>query len=342
MTKSPRVERLWKILLLAALAWPGAAEASLGALGDDLVYVPVTPCRLIDTRLAGGAFAPGSHRNYDLIGRNSFALYGGANTDCGLGGTAAIAAIPQLAYNIPRALMLNFVAITPLGPGRFTAWPTGESLPNASTLNYGSSAGFNIANGVVLTTCGEICVDTLPPFTCDASQVCPAGDLSVQAAVSGSHLVVDVMGYFRGADTTSLKVLHSEDVAEGAVVIDGSCQTVAQCSVTAPAGESGRVLVTASATVQFGTLAGALQEALLLLTSSDCGVGFTYPGVRLQLDLPDWSPGAALPAGLTRSFALGAGETGTYTLKVAGAQGYDGIGAQDEVQEGVIECLFVP
>jgi hypothetical protein len=344
MTRHRCLGSLWRALLLAILAQPGVAAASVGALNDDLVYVPVRPCRVIDTRLlVGDPFEAGEQRDYKLIGRDDFVVYGGANSDCGLGGPDAVFSLPHLAYNIPRALVLNFVAVGSLGPGHFTAWPTGGAVPNASILNYGSSPGIIVANGVVVTTCGTICVDSTPPFTCDSAQVCPAGDLSVRAAVSSSHLVVDVMGYFRGADTSSLKILHSEGVAAENVILDGSCQTVALCSITAPAGESGRVLVTAAATVRFGALAGALQEAHLLLTSSgSCGIGSTRPGVRAELFLPDWSSGASLPAGLTGSFALNAGATGTYTLKVQGMQGYEGIGAEDEVQDGVIECLFIP
>lgn len=335
MTRNRWAGSLWKALLLAILA-PGTAEASLGALNDDLVYVPVTPCRLIDTRLLfGNRFAAGEQRNYDLIGRDDFVLYGGANSDCGLGGTGAISSLPHLAYNIPRALMLNFVAVEPLGPGWFTAWPTGVVMPTASILNYGSSAGINIANGVVVTTCAAICLDTTNPFTCDAAQVCPAGDLSVRASTSASHLVVDVMGYFRGADTTSVKVLHSEGVGAD-LFLNDTCQTVAQCSITAPAGESGRVLVTASATVDFAFFGDPMEARLTISPSGECSDGDTPGSVRAYL----FEPSVAFPAGLTKSFSLGAGQTGTYSLNAQSLQGNQL--ELDEVRGGVIECLFIP
>lgn len=339
MTRIHRAVSLSKALLLAILA-PAAAEASLGALGDDLVYVPVTPCRLIDTRLTAGDFAAGEQRHYDLIGRATFGIYGGADSDCGLGGTGAVSSIPQLAYNIPRALMLNFVAVGPLGPGHFTAWPTGEAMPNASILNYASAAGLNIANGVAVTTCGAICVDTTNPFTCDAAQVCPAGDLSVRASTSASHLVVDVVGYFRGADTTSLKALHSEGVAASDITLDDTCQTVAQCSITAPAGESGRVLVTASASVTFQNddSSDRQQAGLTISSSGECGVSVEPGSVGIIMD--SILTIGRFPAGLTKSFPLNSGQTGTYTLNARSLLGFED--GEDEVHGGTIECLFIP
>jgi len=78
--------------------------------------VPVTPCRVVDTRTANGGF-------------------GGPPIQ---GGTARSFPIPQGACNIPptaAAYSLN-VTVVPHGPlGYLTVWPTGGNQPNVSTLN---------------------------------------------------------------------------------------------------------------------------------------------------------------------------------------------------------------
>ncbi len=43
----------------------------------DLVFTPVTPCRIIDTRLAGGPIAGGTTRNFAVAGAAGFAAQGG-------------------------------------------------------------------------------------------------------------------------------------------------------------------------------------------------------------------------------------------------------------------------
>ena len=81
-----------------------------------LRFVPVTPCRVADTRNAAGAF-----------GGPSIA-----------GGTTRDFIIPNSACNIPstaQAYSLN-VAVVPAGPlGFLTLWPSGQTQPLASTLN---------------------------------------------------------------------------------------------------------------------------------------------------------------------------------------------------------------
>jgi uncharacterized repeat protein (TIGR03803 family) len=80
-------------------------------------FVPVTPCRLIDTRLTGGPIQ---------------------------GGTSQIFNLPQLAQSASppcaslasaEAYSLN-VSVVPQGPlGYLTIWPTGEARPIVATLN---------------------------------------------------------------------------------------------------------------------------------------------------------------------------------------------------------------
>ena len=63
---------------------PAAGEDSTTAIGDadvDLVYVPVTPCRVLDTRLAGGTIPAGGTRNFDIAAATDYTAQGGSATD---------------------------------------------------------------------------------------------------------------------------------------------------------------------------------------------------------------------------------------------------------------------
>jgi hypothetical protein len=83
---------------------------------EALRFVPVTPCRVIDTRKADGPFggpqvASGALRTIAI-----------PNSGCGIPTVA-------LAYSVN-------VAVVPAGPlGYLTLWPAGELQPMASTLN---------------------------------------------------------------------------------------------------------------------------------------------------------------------------------------------------------------
>jgi hypothetical protein len=132
-----------------------APPGSLGAL----YFYPLTPCRVADTRGNGfgGSFGPPS-------------LLGGATRNFPLPSSAC--AIPSSA----QAYSLNLTAVVPSGGelGYLTAFPAGETLPVAATLNAGSG-------GVVA-----------------AAAIVPAGTngaISVYAS-NNTNLVIDINGYF--------------------------------------------------------------------------------------------------------------------------------------------------
>jgi hypothetical protein len=178
------------LVVPSSTAWAqfaGLSQENIG-VGDpnaDLIFTPVTPCRLIDTRLAGGAFVANETRNYDLIGPANYAGIGGNAAGCNIpGGTIPIT--PTTIGNSVRALVLNFVAVFPAGNGNLRAWPTNQAIPLASILNY-APALYAVANGPVVKTCDA---------TVGAGNPCPLGDLSIRADTAGTDIVVDVLGYF--------------------------------------------------------------------------------------------------------------------------------------------------
>ena len=101
----------------------------VGANPGALLFVPVTPCRVADTRGAAGPF-------------------GGPTMT---GGTSRPFVIPQSGCGIPataKAYSLN-VTVVPRGPLSFlTLWPTGQNQPGVSTLN--SFAGIVVANAAIV------------------------------------------------------------------------------------------------------------------------------------------------------------------------------------------------
>src|SRR5262245_24623832 len=83
------------MLAVAVPAWGQAGGPIPRALGDpaaDLVFSPVNPCRIIDTRLAGGPIAGGTQRSFVVTGSADFEAQGGTAGGCGIpDGAAAVA-----------------------------------------------------------------------------------------------------------------------------------------------------------------------------------------------------------------------------------------------------------
>lgn len=120
-------------------------------------FYSLAPCRLVDTRNAVGP-------------RGGPALSAGAIRVFGLGG---VCGLPTTA----RAAAFNITVTSPASDGYVTAYPFGDSLPVASTINF--RAGQTRANNAVLA-------------------LGVAGNLSVFCGMpSGSvDFVLDVTGYF--------------------------------------------------------------------------------------------------------------------------------------------------
>lgn len=141
------------LLLIGRPAW---------AQGPPLDFFSVTPCRVLDTRLAaqGPALASGASR---LV-----AVPGGS---CG---------IPPVA----RAVAANITAVASTGVGNLRLYPGDGTVPSTSALNFG--AGQTRANNGVFALAGNG-NGTLAIFAA------VAGGGTV-------HAVLDVTGYFASAD----------------------------------------------------------------------------------------------------------------------------------------------
>jgi hypothetical protein len=167
----------------------------LGSASSDLVFFPLTPCRLIDTRLtAAGALAAGATRDFDSNGLD-LSAQGGSATGCGVND-------PD-----PAALAVTITAVAPQGPGDLRAYPAGAVAPNASVINYAlPGQGLNLANTTIL------------PLLQSGANI---NEFTIRADVSGAHVVADVVGYFYSPLATAVQcvtVQNSVAVANNAQI----------------------------------------------------------------------------------------------------------------------------
>jgi sugar lactone lactonase YvrE len=133
---------------------------------NGLYFVPVTPCRVIDTRASdptfgGGPFTGGTHRDYAI--RNSTSL------GCAAGFIPSAADV--------QAYSLN-VTVVPRGSLSYlTVYPSGINPPTVSNLN--SNDGRTKANAAIV-----------PANTGDANR-----GISIYAS-NATDVIVDINGYY--------------------------------------------------------------------------------------------------------------------------------------------------
>ena len=147
-------------------------QALLGSTASDLVYTPLAPCRIADTRNVGGPVTSGATRNFRGYTASNFAFQGGNGTsDCGIPAN-------------PSALMINVAAPVSTQGGYLTVWPFGTTMPLASNLDY--KAG-DLANNEIAAKM------TIGSSTAEFSVF----------AFGATNVVVDVVGYFMAPVATA-------------------------------------------------------------------------------------------------------------------------------------------
>lgn len=120
---SPRtLRRIWTVLgilavpvaiVVAPQSFPGSGVGpALAAPSAATAYVPIQPCRLADTR-AGTGFTRIDASTVQISSRNV----------CGLPSSAT-------------SLALTLTVVNPPAAGYLTAWPTGQSRPVVSNINF--------------------------------------------------------------------------------------------------------------------------------------------------------------------------------------------------------------
>ena len=240
--------------------------------------------------------------------------------------------------NVPvglaTAAVINFVAVNPVGPGNLRAWaystpPVGP--PGASILNYATVPGLNIANGIVVPICDEALTN------------CNSLDLRVQADVSNTQLVADVVGYFERFPKEQVRSFSVLTSATGTpTVVGATCTHVTGMQVVVNAFVAGKVIVRANVSARIGHMAtDEGMFAYIGTTATDCtGVPVVH---SVHFALPNGSYNFVLP--VVRSFDVA---PGTYTyfvnaLMVGGADANDLINDLGVYTAGsTVEATFIP
>ena len=176
---------------------PGKAPVKLGSATTDLVFVPIAPCRIVDTRNTGSPIGAGSVVKFFFYGDSgSFSF----STQGGIAGTAVsacpatvlIAGGGTLGTIPPAAAAATVTVVDATATGNFVVWGGGPpaSIPNTSMLNW--SAGQVLANTTVIPAGGR-----------------SAGNLDFAVFYNGpagqADVVVDVVGYYVENSATALQ-----------------------------------------------------------------------------------------------------------------------------------------
>lgn len=301
-----------------------AATASLGDSQSDLIFVPVTPCRIVDTRLAGGVIAANTMRSFLVTGTTGFEAQGGKAGGCGIPQGSSL---PQAA-----AVVINFVAVGPQGPGDLRAWAYGQTEPLAAVINYANVPGLNIANGIVVPIAG---VSTQPD------------DLTVGTDVSGTHLVADITGYFTRFPIEQFQGSLKTTVAESddSTLTDlgsGACTQVNSCTVTAQA--AGQVVITSWVGVVANHAQGTTDRvAFGYETASPVTCGWQVGSANASVMTASAGLGTNTDYDMTLShgatFPITAGTTQTYYLSL---QWLAGANTGDQYENSRMVCTFIP
>ena len=145
------LRRAGSLVLLVAFVATLLTKTGAGADGTSVTssYVPLTPVRVLDTRSTGSL---GPHGVQDLP----------------LGGTNGV---PMSATGV----MLNVTVANGNAPSYLTIWPTGQSRPNASNLNWDSASARPNFASVALGSAGRV---------------------SLYNDAGSADVIVDLAGYF--------------------------------------------------------------------------------------------------------------------------------------------------
>lgn len=164
-----------EVITRFAKAGPRVQPAALGNADRDLVYTPLQPCRVLDTRLvAFGQLPPNSSRDFAVVNRTSFADQGGSATDCGTSGINS------------AAVVVNVTAVLPNQLGYATVHPFGTTRPIAASLNFNGGDYEN--NTLVAKLPTPLSTQDITLYT-----------------TTQAHYVVDIVGYYAAPVATAVE-----------------------------------------------------------------------------------------------------------------------------------------
>jgi hypothetical protein len=186
------------------LATQARGVTKLGSPTTDLVFVPLTPCRIIDTRVLGGPISAGNQVNFYYYSDGTPTSWANQGGDAGPVATACpntvlTAGGGTLGSIPPAGAVATITAVNTTAAGNFVVWGGGplNTIPNTSMLNW-DTAGQIIANTTVIPWGGRT-----------------GGNLDFTVRYNGpvgsANVVVDVVGYFVENAATALDCTTAEN-----------------------------------------------------------------------------------------------------------------------------------
>lgn len=184
------------LVAISALALATSAEAQPMMPPTDLVYTPVRPCRVLDTRAVGTDGYVRARRTRSFVAAQpfDFATQGGEPGDCNLSSAHA------------WAVALTLTVVAPASAGYATVYPFGGTQPMTASLTYEADA---------------VVTSTIITAVAGASEW---ADLTL-FSFADAHYVADIIGYFRPPYESRLEC--EETMPTSAVILPGQTGTVA-------------------------------------------------------------------------------------------------------------------
>lgn len=164
---------------------PKLEQPAFGQLSSELTYIPIVPCRFIDSRNVGGALVGTAAFDLDLTGSS----YGGSAA-CNPSAT-----VGNNANNI-GAIAINVAIVSPTAaPGFVGARPFGAVTTTALVNWYQAGASVQASNAGVVTT--------------DQSGSNP----EIELFGSPTQYIVDIFGVFAAPTATALQCSNTTNIA---------------------------------------------------------------------------------------------------------------------------------
>jgi len=177
----------------------------------DMTFHTVPPCTVVDTRVAGGAFAANETRTYNVVGVINLTSQGGSSTNgCG---------VPGWSNNIAQVQAVELAI---------------------SGISASSSTGYISANAADQPMAGAVVnLNSTAPAVTNTSPVALAttpggGDLKVFVAFAAAHVLVRVVGYYtRPVQTVWVRPVPGDFTASGTALLN-AVAGITNASATKP------------------------------------------------------------------------------------------------------------
>jgi hypothetical protein len=257
---------------------------SLGDAGQDLTYVPVTPCRLVETRgsfaavyQGGGAFGGGTIRNYTIASGNGVC-------------------VSQLPDGLdPAAVQLQVFGIptSSFSSGDIEILPQGSAFGSTATLVYLGSVAFTSVSTTARVNLAN-------------------NQIGVQVRGGGANVAIDVVGYFKAPPDVDLT--YATATGNAIRVLSTNASNTSPAIEAHEAGNASAVYGVNVATT--GSTTGVLGES----SSTSHGIGATGGATGVLGRVTPTTPGG-YSAGV-RGINNGTGGTGIGVVGYQGGSGW--------------------